>query len=222
MSLEGESPVLEAENISRSYGDVRALEGFSIRVARAETVAIMGPSGCGKTTLLQALGLLDHPTSGRVLVEGWDAYSGSASERAEVRLLRIGFVFQQNNLFEHLSARDNVALPLWALRGSRSAALRKADELLERFGLSHRKGAKAGVLSVGEAQRVAIARALVNEPAIVLADEPTGSLDKASATSVLSAFEEVSSRGAALCIVTHDPEVAARAGRTVHLKPRGR
>jgi putative ABC transport system ATP-binding protein len=211
------SAVLSAEDVTRHHGDVRAVTGFSMSVAAAESVALVGPSGCGKTTLLQVLGLLDRPTSGRVLVDGADAYALSASERAGLRLVRIGFVFQQNNLLEHLTARENVALPAWSLGGSRKEALRAADELLDRFGLSHRAAARAGLLSVGEAQRVAIARALVNQPGIVLADEPTGSLDGASAGKVLAAFDEVCARGAALLLVTHDPAVAAKASRTVRL-----
>jgi ABC-type lipoprotein export system ATPase subunit len=209
--------VLRAEDVSRHHGDVRAVTGFSIEVGAAESVALVGPSGCGKTTLLQVLGLLDRPTSGRVLVDGADAYALSASERARLRLVRFGFVFQQNNLLDHLTARENVALPAWSLGGSRKAALRAADELLDRFGLSHRASAAASLLSVGEAQRVAIARALVNRPGIVLADEPTGSLDAESAAKVLAAFEEVCGRGAALLIVTHDPAVAARTGKVVRL-----
>lgn len=209
--------VLAAENVSRHHGDVRAVTDFSLAVDPAESVALVGPSGCGKTTLLQVLGLLDRPTAGRVLVDGADAYALPAGERAHLRLVRIGFVFQQNNLLEHLSARENVALPAWTLGASRSAALRAADDLLDRFGLSHRASARAALLSVGEAQRVAIARALVNRPGIVLADEPTGSLDPASTAKVLAAFEEVCARGAALLLVTHDPAVAAKASRIVRL-----
>jgi putative ABC transport system ATP-binding protein len=209
--------VLAAEDVSRHHGDVKALEGFSLAVAAAESVAIVGPSGCGKSTLLQVLGLLDRPTSGRVLIDGADAYARPASARARLRLVRLGFVFQQNNLLEHLTARENVAVPAWSLGGDRGAALRAADDLLERFGLSHRGSHRAGLLSVGEAQRVAIARALVNRPGIVLADEPTGSLDAAAGAGVLAALEEVCSRGAALIVVTHDPRVAARAGRTVRV-----
>jgi ABC-type lipoprotein export system ATPase subunit len=216
------SAVLAAEGVSRVHGDVRAIEGFSIEVAAAESVAIVGPSGCGKTTLLQVLGLLDRPTSGRVLVDGADAYALPASERARLRLVRFGFVFQQNNLLDHLTARENVALPAWSLGGSRAAALRAADALLDRFGLSHRASARAGLLSVGEAQRVAIARALVNKPGIVLADEPTGSLDAGSTAKVLAAFEEVCAHGAALLLVTHDPQVAAKAGRTVQIGAQAR
>ena len=209
--------VLEAEGVSRSHGEVRVVRGFSLTVSAAESVALVGPSGCGKTTLLQVLGLLDRPTSGRVRIDGADAYALPPAARARLRLVRIGFVFQQNNLLDHLTARDNVALPAWSLGGSRGEARRAADDLLERFGLSHRAASLAGLLSVGEAQRVAIARALVNRPGIVLADEPTGSLDGEAAAGVLAAFEEVRARGAALLLVTHDPDVAARAGRTARL-----
>jgi ABC-type lipoprotein export system ATPase subunit len=210
--------VVEAEAVSRSYGDVLAVRDVSLAIEPAESVALVGPSGCGKTTLLSILGLLDHPTSGRVLVDGADASALSPRARAGLRARRIGFVFQQNNLLEHLSARDNVAVPAWHLGGSRRAALAAADALLDRLGLAHRASARAAHLSVGEAQRVAIARALVNRPGIVLADEPTGSLDAASASAVLDAFEDVRREGAALLVVTHDPGVAAKAGRVVRLR----
>lgn len=210
--------VLSGERLARRFGDRDVVTGASIAIQEAESLALMGPSGCGKTTLLQMIGLLDRPTSGRVLLAGHDAWSHPEPVRAEMRLAWIGFVFQQNNLLERLTARENVALPAWRLGAPRREALARADALLERFGLAARGGARAGELSVGEAQRVAIARALVNRPRVVLADEPTGSLDAASIDAVMEALLAASAEGAALVIVTHDPAVAARAGRTLRMR----
>jgi ABC-type lipoprotein export system ATPase subunit len=162
------------------------------------------------------LGLLDHPTEGTVTLRGRDAWRCTHATRAEMRLAWLGFVFQQNNLFEHLSARDNVAIPHWRARGSRRDALAEADRLLERLGLGARAQARAAELSIGEAQRVAVARALVNRPTLILADEPTGSLDTASAEAVMGALLEA--KGVAVLVVTHDPEVAARAGRILRMR----
>jgi putative ABC transport system ATP-binding protein len=208
--------VVTASALVRRLGGRDVVGGVELAIARGESVALVGPSGCGKTTLLQMFGLLDRPDGGTVAIEGHDAWSGSERERAELRLRKIGFVFQQGNLLEHLTARDNVALPAWRAGGSRGAARAEADRLLEQVGLADRAHARAGELSVGEAQRVAIARALVNRPAVVLADEPTGSLDAESAERVMTAlFAPV---GITLLIVTHDPDVAARAGRIVRMR----
>lgn len=218
MSEAGEDVVLRAEDLARSIGAVTIVAGASLTISRAESVALLGPSGCGKTTLLHMLGLLDRPSLGRVLFEGADAWLLRAKARARLRLERIGFVFQQHNLLGHLTALENVALPSWRRLGSRSAAEREGRALLERFGLGGRAGTKAALLSMGEAQRVAIARALINGPSLVLADEPTGSLDSASAAPVLAAMDEICAGGAALLVVTHDASVAARARRTVTMR----
>jgi macrolide transport system ATP-binding/permease protein len=146
---------------------------------------------------------------------GVDPWNGSVSGRTKLRRERLGFVFQGNNLIDYLTARDNVALPAWRLLGRRRAALEAADALLERLGLSARADTRAAVLSMGEAQRVAIARALVNRPDLVLADEPTGNLDRASGERVMAALGEVCVTGSALLVVTHDARVAARASRTL-------
>jgi ABC-type lipoprotein export system ATPase subunit len=207
--------VLRAEGLTRVFGEVTAVAGVSLTIAAGEWVSLVGPSGCGKTTLLQMLGLLDRPTAGQLRLAGVEPWNGSVSWRTKLRRERIGFVFQGNNLIEYLTARDNVALPAWRVLGRRDAALAAADALLERLGLSARADTPAAVLSMGEAQRVAIARALVNRPEVVLADEPTGHLDKASGERVMTALEEVCLTGSALLIVTHDAGVAARAKRTL-------
>lgn len=215
---------LIAESLSRRLRDRSIVSGASLSIAPGEAVALLGPSGCGKTTLLCMLGLLDEPSSGRVLVGGEDAWAKSASERARLRLSSIGFVFQQNNLLLHLSARENVALPAWRMgrRGGGGAyeeAMERASAQLDRFGLRASMETPAGLLSTGEAQRVAIARALVNEPRVVLCDEPTGSLDSASAEAVIDCLLEVSEGGErGLLIVTHDANVAARASRTLSMR----
>jgi len=210
-----EAEVLRAEGLTRVLGEVTAVAGVSLTIAAGEWVSLVGPSGCGKTTLLQMLGLLDRPTAGQLRLAGVDPWKGTVSARTLLRRERIGFVFQGNNLIEYLTARENVALPAWRLLGNRGAALAAADGLLDRLGLSARADTPAAVLSMGEGQRVAIARALVNRPQVVLADEPTGNLDKASGESVMAALGEVSVTGSALLVVTHDVGVAARANRTL-------
>jgi putative ABC transport system ATP-binding protein len=204
------------EDVHRAFGGREVVAGISLELAPSETVALMGPSGCGKTTLLQMIGLLDRPDRGVVRLGGVDAWAHGQATRAELRLSRIGFVFQHSNLLGHLTARENVALPAWRATGDRAKALARADELLASVGLSARSHGKASELSIGEAQRVAVIRAMVNRPQLVLADEPTGSLDAESAAAVLALL--LAAEGAAVLIVTHDPEVAARAGRTLHMR----
>jgi ABC-type lipoprotein export system ATPase subunit len=211
------TPVLEARGLGMRYGEHEVVLGIDLTIAAAEEVALVGPSGCGKTTLLHMLGLLEHPTRGTVLHDGADALALTASERAATRLAHVGFVFQQHNLFPDMTALENVALPAWRKLGSRLEAYTLARELLARFDLERRQGARARELSVGEAQRVAIARALVNGPRLVLADEPTGSLDSRSTDTVMRALEEVRARGAALLVVTHDASVAERASRVIRM-----
>jgi ABC-type lipoprotein export system ATPase subunit len=209
---------LSARALTRRHGDREVVSGVSLEMAAGEWLSLVGPSGSGKTSLLFLLGLLDQPSSGEVLIAGERASSLGAEAQAHLRASHLGFVFQQNNLFEGLSARDNVALPAWKATGSRRRAEARADALLDRLGLAARARDRAGQLSVGEMQRVAIARALVNEPRVVLADEPTGSLDSASAALVLAALAEVTRAGAALLVVTHDPEVAARGARLLPMR----
>jgi len=202
------------EGLVKRVGELTIVADATLALEPGAWISLVGPSGCGKTSLLMLLGLLDRPDAGRVWLDGEDVTAWSAAARARARLRRIGFVFQTHNLLDHLTARENVALPAWRAGGSRAAALRSADALLERFDLAPRAGTRAARLSTGEAQRTAIARALVNQPRVVLADEPTGSLDSANAARVLDSLAEVTASGAALLVATHDPKVAAR-GRQV-------
>jgi len=211
-------PVLVADGLVRRRGDKAVIAGASLTLEPGESVAIMGPSGCGKTTLLHLMGVLDRPSAGTVHVEGVDPWHTGRDARAGLRLRRIGFVFQQSNLMPFLSARDNVSLPAWRLGGDRRKALVQADLLLERFGLGARSRAPGGELSLGEAQRVAIARALVNRPALILADEPTGSLDSAATEAVLAGFDDIVREGTTLLVATHDPRVAGRMRRIIRMR----
>jgi ABC-type lipoprotein export system ATPase subunit len=207
--------LLQASGLTRRFGGHVIIDSASLTVRAGESMALMGTSGGGKTTLLHMLGLLDRPSSGHLVFEGLAPWEESADTRAELRLA--GFVFQQSNLLPHLSARDNVALPSWRATGSRKAARARADELLVRFGLGSRRGAQGGLLSLGEAQRVAVARALVNHPALLIADEPTGSLDSRSSEAVLGMIDEVRAEGTTVLMATHDAEVAARMDRQIRI-----
>jgi ABC-type lipoprotein export system ATPase subunit len=209
--------VLRAEGLVRRYGDLEVVRSVSLGVSQCEAVALLGPSGSGKTTLLHMLGLLERPTSGRVLLGGADVWATRDAVRSRLRLRHVGFVFQEHNLVDHLSSVENAALPAWRLTGSKKAAFAAADALLERLGLAARRNTLARVLSRGEAQRVAVARALINRPVIVLADEPTGSLDSVSARAVHAAFADMRALGAALVLVTHNPALAETADRVLRL-----
>jgi ABC-type lipoprotein export system ATPase subunit len=213
-----EPSVLRALSLTRRFGDKDAVHDVSLAVAAGESVAILGPSGCGKTTLLHMIGLLERPSAGKVHFGDVDAWARSTSERARLRLDYVGFVFQTNNLLGHLTARENVALPAWRKDGSPKAAMKSADAWLERMKLEDRRSIKAAHLSTGEAQRVAIARALINRPALLLADEPTGSLDSTNAENVVQTLVTACPEGTALVIVTHDPAIAARMSRTVTMR----
>ena len=218
--------IIETQNLTKTYKmggtDVHALRGVSLCVEAGEFLALMGPSGSGKSTMMHLLGCLDTPTAGRYLLEGRDVSTLSSDERARVRNTRIGFVFQTFNLLPRLTALDNVTLPLLYRRRNgnvkQRAAQARAAEALERVGLSRRAGHRPVEMSGGERQRVAIARALVADPALILADEPTGNLDSKTGADIMRLLVELSAEGRTILIVTHDANVAAHARRTVHMQ----
>ena len=216
---------LVAQSLSKSYrmgaGYVHALRGLNLSVARGELLAVMGPSGCGKSTLLHALGGLLSPTSGSVVIEAEDLATMSDAERTELRRKRIGFVFQRFNLFPTLSVDGNLRLAqrICFGRGDSSARASRRLELLSMLGLSKKRSHKPMELSGGEQQRVALARAIVHNPAILLADEPTGNLDSESSANVLSMLKRVHTElGQTIVIITHDIDVAEQAERVVLMK----
>jgi len=218
--------LLAAEGVRKSYTldsvALDVLQGVSLAVQAGETLAIMGASGAGKSTLLHCLGGLDEPTAGRVLFQGRDLYALSGPARTEVRATKIGFVFQAYHLLPELTLLENVLLPALGRRGAlaRQAALRQRGlELLDRVGLRARAGHRPTELSGGEQQRAALARALMNEPELVLADEPTGNLDSQTGAQVLEyLFRLTRDRGHTLVLVTHNAEVAARCDRALILR----
>ncbi len=220
---------LECTGVRRSFpvGDrkLEVLHGVQMSLAPGERLALMGTSGAGKTTLLNILGLLDRPSEGKVLVEGVDAWSLSPAKRAELRNRRIGFVFQFYHLLPELSALENAILPAMILfkgsefRRRRSEFETKAREMLVRFGLQDRLGHRPGQLSGGEQQRVAIARALLLDPPILIADEPTGNLDRGTGETVLEILlDEQKERGVSLLLVTHDERLAKRCERVLFME----
>ncbi len=215
--------LIRAENLTKIYGTgeaaVTALDRVGLAVEAGEFVAIMGPSGCGKSTLLHLLGGLDRPTSGTVAIDGEDLTSLPDAALAELRRRRIGFIFQFYNLIPVLDAAENAALPL-LLDGLRSStANARGSEWLRKVGLAERARHRPSQLSGGQQQRVAIARALIADPALVLADEPTGNLDTRSSDDIAALLKKVSGEwGRAVVMVTHDPRIAAYADRIVFLK----
>jgi putative ABC transport system ATP-binding protein len=216
------TPLLEARQLAKTYetggAKVLGLRGVDISIERGEFVAIMGPSGCGKSTLLNLLAGLDRPTAGEVRLDGERIDGLSETELARMRRRKVGFVFQFFNLVPTLSAVENVELPLLLVGRRRREARRSANELLSDLGIAEKQGAAPAELSGGQQQRVALARALANSPDVVLADEPTGNLDSASARDVLGLFREARGRGQTLLLVTHDASVASAADRVITLR----
>src|SRR5580693_2652492 len=217
-----ESTLLRAHGLRKDYGRdeglIRAVDDVDLEVARGETLAIMGPSGCGKSTLLHLLGGLDRPSGGELWLD--DRRIDRFGERALANLRRrqIGFVFQAYHLMDELTARENVELPALLARRSPRQARQRALELLDQVGFADRSTHLPSALSGGQRQRVAIARALVNEPLIVLADEPTGNLDSMATLEVLRLFDHLHASGLTLVIVTHDERVAATADRIISMR----
>lgn len=214
--------VLEARNLRKVYGEgearVEALRGVDMGVRAGEMVAIMGRSGSGKSTLLSMLGGIDSPTSGEVLLEGIDLASLTDDQRTLMRRQRIGFIFQSFNLLPILTAEENVSLPLELDGVSSAEASRRAREVLELVSMSGRRDHIPSTLSGGEQQRVAVARALVIQPALLLADEPTGNLDSVNGQRLIQMLRNlVDQRQQTIVMVTHDPSVAAKADRVIHL-----
>ncbi|GAA5646094.1 ABC transporter ATP-binding protein [Vibrio proteolyticus] len=217
-----DKPLVRLNNICKYYAsgetEVRALDGVDLTIAPGEFLAILGPSGSGKSTLMNVLGCLDQPTNGEYYLDGQDVSALSANALASIRNQKIGFVFQSFNLLEYASALDNVALPL-VYSGVKAKERRiRASRLLELVGLGDRLDHKPNQLSGGQKQRVAIARALVNDPHIILADEPTGALDSKSGAEIEALFNQLHQQGRTLIIVTHDNALAERTRRVITIK----
>jgi putative ABC transport system ATP-binding protein len=214
-------PVIRIDGLVRTYAMgqtlVRALRGVSLRIERGEYVAIMGPSGSGKSTLMNTLGCLDAPTSGRYLLDGVDVRSLDEDDLSDLRNRKIGFVFQGFNLVPKISALANVEMPLVYAGLSRSARRARAVRALEAVGMGARIDHGSNELSGGQQQRVAIARAIVTNPALILADEPTGNLDSRSTEDVLRIFADLNASGRTVVMITHEDDVAAHADRLVRL-----
>jgi putative ABC transport system ATP-binding protein len=214
-------PVIKVQNLTKTYqmgeSDVQALRGVSFVVERGEFVALMGPSGSGKSTLMHLLGCLDRPTDGVYWLDGQDVGGLSRREQAAVRNERIGFVFQTFNLLPRMSALDNVAMPLM-YRGRAKQVRERATEALERVGLAERVHHRPTEMSGGQRQRVAVARALVTNPALILADEPTGNLDSKTGADIMALLTELNGENRTIILVTHDTAVAAYARRTLQMK----
>lgn len=215
-------PLISIENLRKTYimgdNEVKALQSASLNIYKNEYVALMGPSGSGKSTLMNLLGCLDSPTSGVYSLNGNNVANMVDEELAIVRNKEIGFVFQTFNLLPRLSALENVALPLVYAGVPLKTRLNRAKDMLAAVGLKDRMDHKPNELSGGQRQRVAVARALVNNPSIILADEPTGNLDSKTSYEIMQLFEEIHKLGNTIILVTHEPDIAAHAHRIVKLK----
>lgn len=212
------------ENISKTYNDqgsrigVPVLRDVSTEIGEGEFVCLMGPSGSGKSTLLTILGAMNHPSQGRLVIDGIDVYALSDERRADFRAQYLGFVFQQHHLMPYLNAIENVMLPLAALPLAAIEKRRRALDVLEKVGLGDKASRLPSQLSGGEQGRLAIARALVNDPPLVLADEPTGTLDTKTGDEIMQVFADLNSRGQTIFMVTHNPANAALAHRVLHIR----
>ncbi|MEW5982197.1 MAG: ABC transporter ATP-binding protein [Acidobacteriota bacterium] len=214
-------PLIKLDGVTKAFFtdevETHALAGVSLDIMKGEYVAVAGPSGCGKSTLLSILGLLDTPTAGEYMLNGNMVANLGLSERARIRNREVGFIFQSFNLIGDLTVFENVELPL-TYRGMPSSERKsRVTKALERVGMAHRAKHVPSQLSGGQQQRVAVARALVGEPAILLADEPTGNLDSRNGEAVMDLLDELHRSGSTICMVTHDPRFARHADRTIHL-----
>ncbi|MEO9022504.1 MAG: ABC transporter ATP-binding protein [Ginsengibacter sp.] len=214
--------IIQLENIQKSYylgrQELKVLKGITIEIFKNEYVALMGPSGSGKSTLMNILGCLDSPTAGKYILNGEDVSKMQDDDLADVRNKEIGFVFQQFNLLPRLTAAENVALPLIYNGTTKKIRIELSLEMLDRVGLADRSHHKPNELSGGQNQRVAIARALVNNPSIILADEPTGNLDSKTSVEIMNIFDKIQSDGNTVILVTHEEDIAEFAHRIIRLK----
>lgn len=217
----GNDSLLTLDSVTKHFFtdevETHALDGIHLRVERGEFLSIAGPSGCGKSTLLSIIGLLDTPTSGRYLIKGQPVENLRPWERARIRNREIGFIFQAFNLIGDLTVYENVELPLTYRNMPGSERRERVHQALERVGMLHRVKHFPSQLSGGQQQRVAVARAMVGDPAILLADEPTGNLDSKNGEAVMELMQEIHAQGATICMVTHDPRYSQVADRIVHL-----
>ena len=215
-------PIVQFNNVRKSYQmgmfTVEALRGVTFDITAGDYISIMGSSGCGKSTLLNLLGCLDRPTTGHYLLGGQDVSGMDDDSLSAVRGARLGFIFQSYNLIQQLSVVENIEIPLYYQDRPEAESRERAIQLAKRVGLADRLDHKPFELSGGQQQRVAIARALVNDPLVILADEPTGNLDSTSGVEILKIFDELHAQGKTLIIVTHDPTVGRRARRTIRLR----
>ena len=214
---------IRVDDLSKHYGReenvVKALDGVSLEIAQGEFVAVVGRSGSGKTTMLDCVGLLMRPTRGRVLLDGVDTSTLSDGQRAEIRGKRLGFIFQEFNLLPTMSALENILLPLRYTHGDRRAATRRAEQLLEEVELGGRMHHRPSELSGGQQQRIAIARSLINQPSLVLGDEPMGEVDTETAAKLLGLMRRINAeQNVTFVIVTHDLDLAARTDRIIRLR----
>ncbi len=214
--------LMSIKELNKKYpmdqGELHILKGVNLSVEPGEFVAIMGPSGSGKSTLMHILGLLDQPTSGEYLFDGYPVHSLNDTELSRVRNKEIGYVFQFHNLLPQLTLLENVEMPMVYSNVSRKERVRRATELIEAVGLGHRLNHVSTRLSGGESQRGAIARALANNPKLILADEPTGNLDTKSGNQIMAIFQKMNDRGMTIVLVTHEPDIAKFAKRSLHVR----
>ncbi len=211
--------MIDIEGITKSFGNLQVLKGIDLHINKGEVVAIVGPSGAGKTTLLQIIGTLDKPDSGRVVIDGVDVSNLSSKKLSQFRNQNLGFVFQFHQLLPEFSALENIMIPAFIGGAGRKEAKQRAEELLEFMGLADRASHKPNELSGGEKQRVAVARALMNNPSVILADEPSGSLDSKNKAELHQLFFDLRDKfGQTFVIVTHDEALAAITDRTIHMR----